>query len=381
LIKQKNKIKSKMSKNITEKRKFEGGKTRIQSLKDRIDIAFETLKNLYDESKLEKISQKNSTTKKRQSKTKIIQYDLEEVANKIVSKEGTVNLKTLEQKIIPSEENYVEETQSNQLNTQDIEVNSPFIKRMQFILNELNQLKDRSAVDEGALDQEVANLPRDGLITLSLSKNKLKKKHEILLNSQQEKNDYIKKLENEIVKQRISLEEIKKAENEHLLKISAYEDQIRVLKSKVFGYDISKKYEFFKEQQNSNSNQNAHIQDENLAFSMWEKENYGERKAPSSLNKLENEKQMWISNAQNNINKLENDVNLANAYKAGRNFSMNNDEDNGLWTKTPEEARIRNKNNGFNNYGNKYNRNYQGDNNIGNMRRIAPMIMNNKNNY
>ena len=89
-----------MSKNITEKRKFEGGKTRIQSLKDRIDIAFETLKNLYDESKLEKISQKNSTTKKRQSKTKIIQYDLEEVANKIVSKEGTVNLKTLEQKII-----------------------------------------------------------------------------------------------------------------------------------------------------------------------------------------------------------------------------------------------------------------------------------------
>ena len=371
-----------MSKNITEKKKFEVGKTRIQSLKDRIDIAFETLKNLYDESKLEKISQKGSSSNKRPSKTKLIQYDLEEVANKIVSKEGTVNLKTLEQKLIPSEENNVEETQSNQLNTQDIEVNSPFIKRMQFILNELTQLKDRSAVDEGTLDQEVANLPRNGLIVLSLSKNKLKKQHQKLFESQQEKNDYIKKLENEIVNQRISLEEIKKAENEHLLKISAYEDQIRILKSKVFGYDISKKYEFFKEQQNSNSNQNAHIQDENLAFSMWEKENYGERKAPSSLNKLENEKQMWISNAQNNINKLENDVNLANSYKSGRNFAMNNDEDNGLWTKTPEEARLRNKNNGFNNYGNKYNRNYQGESNIGNMRRIAPMIMNNnKNNY
>ena len=74
-------------------------------------------------------------------------------------------------------------------------------------------------------------------------------------------------------------------------------------------------------------------------------------------------------------------MNLANSYKSGRNFAMNNDEDNGLWTKTPEEARLRNKNNGFNNYGNKYNRNYQGENNIGNMRRIAPMIMNNKNNY
>ena len=327
-----------MSKNITEKNKFEGGKTRIQSLKDRIDIAFETLRNLYDESKLEKINKKE----KRPSKTKIIQYDLEEVANKIVSKEGTVNLKTLEAKIMPTDENNIEESKE-QLNTKEIEINSPFINRMQFILNELNQK---------------------------------------LLDSQKEKNEYVKKLESEVVNQRISLEELKKAENEHLLKISAYEDQIRILKSKVFGYDISKKYEYFKEHESLNNNQNAHIQDDNLAFSMWEKENYGERKAPSSLNKLENEKQMWISNAQNNINKLENDVKLANSYRGERNFAMNNDEDNGLWTKTPEEARLKSKNNGFNNYGNKYNRNNnQGESNLGNMRRIAPMIMNNKNNY
>ena len=224
-----------MSKIITEKKKFEGGKTRIQSLKDRIDIAFETLRNLYDESKWEKKSQKSSNPQKKSSKKKIIQYDLEEVANKIVSKEGTVNLKTLEQKIIPSDENNIEETQSNQINSQDIEINSPFIKRMQFILNELNQLKDNSAMNEGLLNQEVANLPKNGLIILSLSKIKLKKQHKKLKESQQEKNDYIKKLENEIVNQRISLEGIKKAENEHLLKISAYEDQIRILKSKVFG--------------------------------------------------------------------------------------------------------------------------------------------------
>ena len=54
-----------MSKNITEKKYFNGGKTRIQSLKDRIDIAFETLRNIYDESKLEKISQKSSNNSKR----------------------------------------------------------------------------------------------------------------------------------------------------------------------------------------------------------------------------------------------------------------------------------------------------------------------------
>ena len=369
-----------MSKNSTHRRNFEGGKTRIQSLKDRIDIAFETLRNIYDESKLEKISQKSSNISKNPPKKKIIQYDLEEVANKIVSKEGTVNLKTLEQKI---DQDNLEESSKNEEMGKSIEITSPFVQRMQFILNELNQLKTNSNIDEGQLDQEIEELPKNGLIILSLSKNKLKNQHLKLQNSQEEKNNYIKKLENEVVNQRIALEEVKKAENEHLLKISAYEDQIRILKSKVFGYDIAKKYEFYKEHESSNNPNNAHIQDDNLAFSMWEKENYGERKVPTRLNKLENEKQMWISNAQNNINKLENDVKLANSYKGGRNYNMNNDEDNGLWTKTPEEARNKNGNNKFNNYGNGYKKNSgnnQGEN-IGNMRKFAPMIMNNKNNY
>ena len=374
-----------MSRNITEKKNFTGGKTRIQSLQDRIDIAFETLKNIYDQSKLEKMSQNSSSSKNRPSQIKKIQYDLEEVANKIVSKEGAVNLKTIEQKIISSEENNVTESENKtQEKNQEIEISSPFILRMQFILNELNQLKLNSKIKEADVNACVAELPKNGLMILAISKNKLKHEHQNLKNKDNEKNNYIKKLETEIVNQRIELEEIKKSDNEHLLKISAYEDQIRILKSKVFGYDIAKKYEYYKEHEASNNNQNAHLKDDNLAFSMWEKENYGERVAPSRLNKLENEKQMWISNAQNNINKLENDVKLANSYKGERNFAMNNDEDNGLWTKTPEEARNKNKNNGFNNYGNRYNRNNgnnNGENSMGNMRRIAPMIMNNKNNY
>lgn len=355
------------------------GKTRIESLKERIDVAFETLRNIYDESKLEKISQKKVEQQK-SSGTKTIQYDLEEVANKIVSKEGEVNMKTLQ---IPGEENNLEVGES-QGGYEDIEVVSPFLKRMQFIINELNQLKTNSKIDEGELDKEVASLPKRGLLELSLSKIKLNKKHEKLINSENDKNNYVKKLENEIVEQRLSLEELKKAEGEHLLQISTLQDQIRILKAKVFGYDIAKKYEYYKEHESANG-PSAHIQDENLAYSMWEKENYAERKAPTKLNKLENEKQMWIKNPQNNINKLENDVRMANAYKAGNNFGINNDEDNGLWTKTPEQARNRNGNNGFNNYGSGYRRyesgNNNGGNSLGNMRRVAPMIMNNKNKY
>ena len=366
----------------TKKTILKKGKTRIESLKDRIDIAFETLRNIYDESKLEKISQKSEEQKKSSKVvTKTIQYDLEEVANKIVSKEGEVNMKTLKYQ---ENENIPDVGESQALEKEDIEIVNPFVRRLQFIINELNKLKTNSNIDENELDKEVDLLPKRALIEMSLSKAKLVKQEEIKKQSEIEKDEYIKKLENEIVNQRLSLEKLTKADGEHLLQISTLQDQIRILKSKTFGYDIAKKYEYYKDHETANG-PSAHIQDENLAYSMWEKENFAERKAPTKLNKLENEKQMWIRNPQNNINKLENDVNLANSYKAGNNFGINNDEDNGLWTKTPEQARNRNGNSNFNNYGAGYKRydgsNNQGGNSLGNMRRVAPMIMNNKNKY
>lgn len=368
-----------MSTNSSRKSKKENmlkGKTRIQSLKERIDVAFETLRNIYDQSKLDKM--KKTKEQNQKSGTKTVQYDLEEVANKIVSKEGEVNLKTLN---IPINEINTEESGQGY---EDIEIVNPYVRRLQFIINELNKLKTFSNVDEAELDKQVTSLPKRGLIELSLSKTKLNKKHDDLVKSDNEKNNYVKKLEKEVVDQRLTLEELKKAEGEHLLQISTLQDQIRILKSKAFGYDISKKYEYYKEHESANG-PSAHIQDDNLAYSMWEKENYGERKAPTQLKKLENEKQMWISNPQNNINKLENDVKIANSYRTGNNYGINNDEDNGLWTKTPDQARNRNGNNGFKNYGSGYKRNERGNNqglnSLGNMRRVAPMIMNNKSKY
>ena len=371
-----------MSLNNTQKSKIDlikKGKTRIESLKERIDVAIETLRNIYDESKLEKISQRSKEEKKKSGETKTIQYDLEELANKIVSKEGEINMKTLN---IPVNEKNSEGTGQEGGEIEDIEIVSPFVRRMQFIINELNQLKTNSNINEGELDKEVSNLPKRGLIEMSLSKNKLKRSKDELGKKDEENKNYIKKLENEIIDQRLLLEKLKQGEAEHLLQISTLQDQIRILKSKAFGYDIAKKYEYYKEHESANG-PSAHIQDDNLAYSMWEKENYGERRAPTKLNKLENDKQMWIANSQKNINKLENDVKIANAYRAGNNFGINNDEDNGLWTKTPTEARNRNGNQGFNNYGSGYKRHDgQNQNYMGNMRRVAPMIMNNnKNKY
>ena len=114
------------------------------------------------------------------------------------------------------------------------------------------------------------------------------------------------------------------------------------------------------------------------------------KKNPTKLNKLENEKQMWIGNSQNNIDKLVHDVNAANSYRAGKGYMIGSDEDNGLWTKTPEQAKNRNGNErglaGNKDYSSNYNRYDRKDNNnnngnLGNMRRITPMIMNKNSKY
>ena len=223
------------SKEITHKRTIQNiskyptqGKTRIESLNERINIALETIKNIYDESQLEKISQKYQNKK---SEDKTVTIDLEKIANTVAFKEGPENLKQIK---IPGQSN----EEVNDID--EIELDSPFIKRMQFIISELTNLKTNSNINEELLNKEVAQLPSRSLIELALSKTKLRKKQEKLIKSDEDKNSYVKRLENEVVEQRMILEDLKKNEGEHLLKISTLEDQIRILKSKVFGYDISK---------------------------------------------------------------------------------------------------------------------------------------------
>ena len=154
------------------------------------------------------------------------------------------------------------------------------------------------------------------------------------------------------------MEKIKKNESENMIKISSLEDQIRILKSKVFGYDIGKKYEYYKDHQDLKVPVGK-IEDENLAFSMWEKENYNSRSKPNKFNQMENEKDMWIKNSQNNIDQLVKNVNNANSFNM-RNGSNNNDP----WITKPNN----------NPYGNNFK---NGQSGLGNMRRFTPTILNN----
>ena len=213
----------------------------------------------------------------------------------------------------------LEKNNEEEEKTENIENTSKtqkFITKMEKMIEELNKLKNNN-VDSSQIQSEVSKLPPESLIQLSFSKVSVKKEYEKSKKNSIEKDEYIKKLEDEVLKGRIDMEKIKKNESENMSKIATLEDQIRILKSKVFGYDIGKKYEYYKEHQDSN-HPFANIQDDKLAFSMWEKENYNSR-IPNKLNQMENDKEMWIKNSQNNIDKLVKDVNNANSYNSFKN--------------------------------------------------------------
>lgn len=187
------------------------------------------------------------------------------------------------------------------------------LSRMQKIMSELGELRNKLNTNQSQneIDTEVNNLPEKSLIALSVGKIKILNENIKLNEKQRQSDEYIKQLENQLLSQRLEIETLKKAENEQLVQVSTLEDQIRILKSKAFGYDISKKFDYYKDKELKQS-QVAQVEDENLAYAMWEKENYAGRKMPTKLDQIQSQKQMWISNSKSNIDKLVNDIDASN---------------------------------------------------------------------
>ena len=141
-------------------------------------------------------------------------------------------------------------------------------------------------------------------------------------------------------------------------KLTELSTAINTLVTEYEKLDIAKKYEYYKEKQGKTGGA-AQIEDENLAYAMWEKENYDSKKAPARLEKMETSKQMWIRDSQNNIDKLVYDVDVANSYNNVNGINTSNQNVNSVWKSS-----------------NRQNTN----NSIGtNMRKITPMILNNNN--
>lgn len=245
-----------------------------------------------------------------------------------------------------------------------------FITRMENILKDLNSLQFNSNIDNNQIQNEVNALQTRSVLQMAIAKIQVQREKEKHEKNKKEREDYIKTLETEIVNNRIEMENLKKNQNDNMVIISTLEDQIRILKSKVFGFDIAKKYEFYKDHTNNRNNPISNIKDENLAYAMWEKENYNNKNL-NKLEKIEDEKNLWIRDSKNNIDKLIKDVNSANKVDLNNIDNRNsfNNNNNGLmnsWSKK--------------NYNNNYNSNFNSEknNSLGtHMRNYTPMILQN----
>ncbi len=394
------------------------GKTRVDSLMDRIQSANEQI-NCILENPNPKITQNKNNEKnaKFSSSTKesenISSSQPQKLLNEIISDENNKSIqvglddnanKNENQANNETKENNNENNNENNGSTENKENNNnnitlptdkkddivnndidiPFIKRTKNLLNELKKLKEKGQVKEDDINNEVSELPKRAMLEMSLSDFKIKKKCELLQKELEDKNNYIKALENEIVNQRTVNTNLKKSEGEYLLKISALEDELRVMKMKLLGYNTSEQYnnQHNHEAFNTDANNCGHIYGEKLVQSMWVR-NDNLPKNNNNLNNLEfqnsrpilntNERRKlpMISNSHGNLSRFVRNINLNNNTNEMRGIQTENilfseNEDKNSFNSFSHNGRYDNfkpNNNNFNGGGNS------------NFQRVSEMIL------
>ena len=398
------------------------GKSRIDSLNDRIQSANEQINTILETSNKEALNIEKIQSKPKQENAqssqpepqpqkllndiisdennKSIQVGLDDINNNIENKNGNQenqevnkenNNENIENKDInTSDKNNVQEKKEIGENN-DFDI--PFIKKTKLLLNELKKLEEKNGINEEDVNNEVSNLPKRAMLELSLSDFKVKKECELLKKELDDKNNYIKKLENEIVNQRTENTNLKKSENEHLLKISALEDELRVMKMKLLGYNTSPQYNPYHNQDIFNPDQRSygHIYGEKLVRSMWVRDN-NMPNMPITFNKInsfnspgydssgqflnnnnERRRLPQISHSTGSMGRMIRNINL-NANNGERRIFRT---ENRLFEETEEKNMYNNYNNFTNNerYDNYRLNNDYGNGANSNFQRVSEMIL------
>ena len=324
------------------------GKTRVESLLDRIQSANKEINLILETNDVMKIKEKKEkinitnqeeplTTLKEKiiednTNNKSVQVGLDEnnknEENNKENHESQENQENQNQETIDNQEstNKKEEEPKNvSINKlENLDIDIPFIKKTKSILNEIKKLKEKGEIGEEEINNEIKELPKRAMVEMSLSDFKIKKKYNEIKKQMEEKNEYIKKLENEIVEQRILANKLKKSEGEYLLKISALEDELRVMKLKLLGYNTSEHYnQHSHEKFNTDENNCGHVYGENLIHSMWVRDNLGNKQLNNFefdnngkpvISKGERWAAPWISQSVGNMNRMIRNVNLRNNF-------------------------------------------------------------------
>jgi hypothetical protein len=229
------------------------------------------------------------------------------------------------------------------------------------------------------------------MLELSLSDFKIKKQCELLKKELDDKNNYIKSLENEIVSQRVINTNLKKSESEYLLKISALEDEIRVMKMKLLGYNTSEQYNTHHNHELYKTDENncGHVYGEQLVQSMWIRDNNMTNIPPTfnnknSFNNLEYDfgrPRFNINNERRRLPAISHSHGNMGRMIRNNILNMNSDESTAFKTENRMFSESKEKN-AFNNYTNnerydnyKLNNDFDFNNGGNNFQRVSEMIL------
>lgn len=358
------------------------GKTRVESLVDRIQSVDKEISTILETTQIPKNlekTEKNTISTEKDKKEIPLEYDnksvqvgMEDINNEEINNEK-VEKNEIKENTTPNNNNINPEEPKKIEKNFDIEI--PFIKKTKLLLNELKKLKEGGDIKEDEINNEITELPKRAILEMSLSDLKIKKKYESIKKELDKKNEYIKKLETEIVKQRLINSDLKKSENENLVKISALEDELRVMKLKFLGYNTSEEYnQHSHDKFQTDSNNCGHVYGERLVQSMWVRDNVTNKNLNN--NEIENNGRPlinrgdkwgttpWISHSVGNMSRILRNHNM--------NRNMNNEYEQ-LKTENrygENEEKYNFNNRRYLNY--RFNNNYNDGNNF---QRVSGMIL------
>ena len=121
-----------------------------------------------------------------------------------------------------------------ELKDNEKEIILPFVHKIKNLINKLNEIKNNSNISEDDINGEISLLPDRSLIELSLVKFKLTKKYESIKELYDKQSKELSKLIEENISQRNLIEEYKKAELENNNKINNLNNEIKILKTKLY---------------------------------------------------------------------------------------------------------------------------------------------------
>ena len=365
------------------------GKTRVESLIERIQSANKEINSLLENSEeTKKVVNTDNKSLKEEKPLKTLDEKITDINNKSIqvgleeniNEDKNTNNENNENK----EENTNNKKEENKNNEKVLDFDVPFIKKTKLLLNEIKKLSENENINEENINNEISELPKRAMIEMSLSDFKIKKKYDTIKKQLEEKNTYIKKLENEIVDQRIIANNLKKAEGEYLLKISALEDELRVMKLKLLGYNTSEQYNHHcHDKFKTDSGNCGHVYGENMIHSLWVRDNMDNKKLNNYeienngkplLNKGERWEAPWVSQSVVNMNRVfRNGILNREHFKEMGQFKTENRFNYEMGEK--------------NNYDNERYNNFRGNNNMSgfnggnsNFQRVSGMILNSPNN-